>query len=525
MYKINQVSTLKAYFILFITLPLVGVLINYSPIPEADFWSIYERVYELSHYNLSSLWVQHNEHRVVITYLFAFLDNKYFGGSFYLMYFLIPLTFGLSGLLFYRIFFNKYQKNLHNTISFGFLLCLLFFWSQKPNFIFPFHISIVWVNLFTLGGLYLYDIYSQKKKFKYLIFSIVISSFAMISIVSGVLALPLVSILALTKKRIKDFTILILLSTFFIYAYFNDFQIIKSHSHFYDLKIKNLLDIYLYFFGYLGSIFSFLVGKGHFGLIISIIFGHLFLILCVYQFINFKISNTDNYLIIFLIFILFSALLTAFGRFEDGIQHAISSRYTTNSIYGWATLFILYYKNIRIYFYKNTNHLSITPLLVSLLLLMIIVQLKALQFDYSSKKIVQRSQELIALTLNVDYDQKRIPHLNSENLKNYLNSRLFNFKNDLFSPPYLNRIKFGEYNKVPIEAISEISFRESQNKNFYEITLSLDLRNIKKIYFLGIHDEIIGYAISENNFNYIDSKLNRFVGISKGSVFPTHILY
>ena len=100
MYKINQVSTLKGYFILFITLPLVGVLINYSPIPEADFWSIYERVYELSHYNLSSLWVQHNEHRVVITYLFAFLDNKYFGGSFYLMYFLIPLTFGLSGLLF-----------------------------------------------------------------------------------------------------------------------------------------------------------------------------------------------------------------------------------------------------------------------------------------------------------------------------------------------------------------------------------------------------------------------------------------
>jgi len=160
-----------------------------------------------------------------------------------------------------------------------------------------------------------------------------------------------------------------------------------------------------------------------------------------------------------------------------------------------------------------------------LFILMIIVQLKALQFDYSSKKIVQRSQELIALTLNVDYDQKRIPHLNSENLKNYLNSRLFNFKNDLFSPPYLNRINFGEYNKVPIEAISEISFRESQNKNFYEITLSFDLRNIKKIYFLGIHDEIIGYAISENNFNYIDSKLNRFVGISKGSVFPTHILY
>ena len=525
MYKINQATSLKIYFILFITLPIIGVLINYSPIPEADFWSIYERTYELSHGNFSSLWIQHNEHRVVLTYLFAFLDNKYFGGGFYLLYFLIPLSFGLSGLLFYNIFFKNYQKNLNNTISFGFLLCLLFFWSQKPNFIFPFHISIIWVNLCTLSGLYFYDVYLQNKKFKYLIFSILISSLAMISIVSGILALPLMSILALLKKRVKDFIILILLSSLFFYAYFHNFNIIKSHSHFYDLKITNLLDIYLYFFGYLGSIYSFLVGKGIFGLIISIIFGHLFLILCGYKFLTFKFNNINNYLIIFLIFILLSSLLTAFGRFEDGMQHAISSRYTTNSIYGWATLFVLYYESIKKYFYKNTKFLSITPLLIGLLTLMIIVQLKALQVDYSAKKILQRSQELIALTLDVDYDKKRIPHLNNENIKRYLISRLFNFKNDLFYPPDIETIKLDDYHKVPIEDLRKISLRDSQNKSFKKIAFNFDLKNTKKIYFLDIHGEFVGYSISQNNFKYINSKENKFVGIIKGNDLPTHILY
>ena len=69
---------LKLYFTLFIGLALVGQIINYSPIPEADFWSIFERIDQLNKQNWFVLWDQHNEHRVILTYLIAYLDNKIF---------------------------------------------------------------------------------------------------------------------------------------------------------------------------------------------------------------------------------------------------------------------------------------------------------------------------------------------------------------------------------------------------------------------------------------------------------------
>ena len=83
---------LKLYFTLFIGLALVGQIINYSPIPEADFWSIFERIDQLNKQNWFVLWDQHNEHRVILTYLITYLDNKIFN-NFFLNYFVTFLSF------------------------------------------------------------------------------------------------------------------------------------------------------------------------------------------------------------------------------------------------------------------------------------------------------------------------------------------------------------------------------------------------------------------------------------------------
>jgi len=163
---------LKLYFTLFIGLALVGQIINYSPIPEADFWSIFERIDQLNKQNWFVLWDQHNEHRVILTYLITYLDNKIFN-NFFLNYFVIFLSFFGSAILIYKIFFELNKKNEITEIFFGLLVCLLFYWSQKPNFIFPFHVSIIWVNLFTLLAFYFYNHFSQTSKIKYLFLCIV----------------------------------------------------------------------------------------------------------------------------------------------------------------------------------------------------------------------------------------------------------------------------------------------------------------------------------------------------------------
>ena len=525
MYQINQTLFFKLYFIVFIALPLIGIFINYSPIPEADFWSIYERIYQLNHNNFSSLWDQHNEHRVVLFYIFAFLDNKYFGGSFYLLYFLTYISMALTGLLFYKIFFNSNQKNLHNNITFGFLLCVLFFWSQKPNFIFPFHVSILWVNLFTLMGLFFYVLYVENKKYKYLFFSTLISIMAFMTIVNGLLAIPLISLFALLKKRFMDCIILFFISTIVFISYFYNFSFIEHKTTLFNLNLRNLFDIYFYFFGYLGSIFSFLFGKGFFGLIIAIIMGHIFLLFSIINFYTFKASHNYSYLTIFLLFILITALLTAYGRFEDGIQHSISSRYTTNSIYGWIALFIIYHEKLKKYFYKSSNKLNIKPVLVIFLLLMMFVQIKAIKIDYSAEKILLRSQELIALTLDIDFSKKRIANLDRFNTKIFMNSQIFNFKDELFLPFENIKFKNKDINIIKLDKLKNLLIESDSNKLYSKITFNLDMENIKKVYFIDNNEEITGYAISQNNFKFISSKKNRFMGISKGIDSATHIMF
>jgi len=273
---------LKLYFTLFIGLALVGQIINYSPIPEADFWSIFERIDQLNKQNWFVLWDQHNEHRVILTYLITYLDNKIFN-NFFLNYFVTFLSFFGSAILIYKIFFELNKKNEMTEIFFGLLVCMVFYWSQKPNFIFPFHVSIIWVNFFTLLSFYFYNHFCLNSKIKYLFLCILFSILSMFSLASGIFTLPLLLLLALLKKRFLDSILLFFISSILIFIYFIDFSFISGHSNFFDLSFMHLISIYLYFFGYLGSIFSFFIGKGLLGLYVAIFFGHVYLFLFLVQ--------------------------------------------------------------------------------------------------------------------------------------------------------------------------------------------------------------------------------------------------
>jgi hypothetical protein len=182
--NLNQKNFLFVYFIVFVILSLIGVFINYSPIPEADFWSVFERIDGINKGNLFNVWQQHNEHRPVLTYLLTYIDDKYIGGSFYTNYFFIIFTLLTSAVVFNKIFYSFYKLDEKANIYFGFLVCLIFFWSQKPNFIFPFHISIIWVNLFSLLALYFFNHYILRGKLKYILISVILSFLSMISLIT-----------------------------------------------------------------------------------------------------------------------------------------------------------------------------------------------------------------------------------------------------------------------------------------------------------------------------------------------------
>jgi hypothetical protein len=287
--KINlKENIILIYSILFISSALIGIFINYSPIPEADFWSIFDHIYALDQGNWKHIFNQHNEHRPAIIYLLTYLDYRFFGNSFYLNYLIIFISFIFSAFLFNKIFNNHHKKNSNiNKYYFLLILCFVFFWSQKPNFIFPFHISIIWVNLFILTALYFYKKFHDENNKFYFLYSIIFSVLSIFTVVTGIFAFPLLVLYSFLIKKFKETIFFICLSCLSFYLYFNNFNFVSHHSNFWELNLDNFLKIYLYFFGYLGSIFSFMFGKGYFGLFIAIIFGHIFMYLTISYFYKF----------------------------------------------------------------------------------------------------------------------------------------------------------------------------------------------------------------------------------------------
>jgi hypothetical protein len=500
-----------------IILPFVGIILNYSSIPEADFWSIFERIYKFDQGNWTALIDQHNEHRPALSYLVSYFDNKFFGGRFYLNYIVTVISFILTALLIYVIFKDHVNEDYLNKIYFGLMICLLFFWAQRPNFIYPFHISILWVNLFTLLSLFFFNRFVITEKNTYFYFSILISFLPIFSMVSGIFTFPILTMFALVKKRKFEFALLLILSLFTCFFYFYDFTFVSNHSNFFELNLKKLINIYLYFFGYLGSIFSFMFGKGMFGFFISIIGGHVFILLYFMKLkeavLN-KFNSKSDYLLYFILLILISGFLTAIGRFEDGIMHSISSRYTTNTIFGWVIMMILYHSSLKKYFFiydKEKRLIKFKFLLFLYLILISHNQLKAIKVDYDSQKILSRSEGLIALSLGINSDYSKIPHLNTTNINQYLEDKLFIFKRNIFETLHdiqnknlLNRLKSDDLLNLNIDI--------KRNFNYSRISFSTDKIQSDKVYFKNNEGVVMGYAISNNYFSFMEKKKKTFIG-------------
>jgi len=511
-------NLLIIFFGIFLTLPFIGIILNYSPIPEADFWSIFDRVYRLNQKDWSTILDQHNEHRPALSYLISYCDYKFFGGNFYLNYLITIISYLLSGYLFYLIFADTVKIDFTNRVYFSVILCLLFFWSQKPNFIFPFHISILWVNLFSLLVLFFYNRFIVFKKNIYLFLSLLISFLPILSMVSGIFTLPVLSLFALAKKRKIEFVLFLFMSIIVCYLYFYNFKLVSAHSNFLEINFEKFLNIYLYFFGYLGSIFSFMFGKGHFGLTIAIIFGHIFFVLFLWKswkLILNKFNSNSDYLVFFILLVLINGLLTALGRFEDGILHSISSRYTTNTIFGWSILMILYRSNFIKFFLIIDNKNKIKKykfLFFFLLVLMLHNQIKAIFIDYNAEKILLRSESLIALTLGIQGNSsKKIPHLDSSNINLYINEKLFIFNKGIFES--LKNITNKKLtNIINYFDLTNIEIVPNKKFNYSRISFSIENLEIDKVYFKDDNENIIGYAISDNNFRLIKKNKKKFIG-------------
>jgi len=258
-------------------------------------------------------------------------------------------------------------------------------------------------------------------------------------------------------------------------------------------------------------------GKGMFGLIISIIAGHIFILLFICkskEIVANKFNSKSDYLLFFMLLVLISGFLTAIGRFEDGVMHSISGRYTTNTIFGWVVMMILYHSFFKKKFFihdKKNNTIKFKFILFVFLILISHNQFKAIKVDYDSHKILSRSEGLVALSLGIKTDHSNIPHLSENNINLYLDGKLFIFKTNIFET-LSNLANKNLLNRIEKEDLSDLDIVTSKESNYTRISFATDNIEIDKVYFKNRNGNVIGYAISNSYFSFIKQKNKKFIG-------------
>lgn len=350
----------------------IGGLINhFSPIPFWDMWNGYLEFYtHILNGEYKYIFLQHNEHRIVLTKLLFLIDLGVFGGK---SYFLLIINLILMLLIVWQFFKfidklfidkNLYYRNLIKL----FILILLFSWTQHENITWGFQSQFYLAYLVPFFSFYLMAIFKETNQNKYFYYSCILAALSSYTMANGILTSLLIVIMTFLFRldKIKIFIAIIICIVNYI-IFFNDYQSIDRQGNVLEYLINSPIDFLLYIFTYLGSPFFYLFKHN---IQVSEIFGFILVMCMIFIIIKYFKRILLNYFLIAMIiqqiYIFLTALVTASGRFSFGIEQAISSRYTTPVLISWAILFILlfYFFNQQKFFLSKSKYFII--LIISL---------------------------------------------------------------------------------------------------------------------------------------------------------------
>lgn len=337
--------TLMGVYIILSTLK--GVLAAYHPIPFWDQWETVKefQAYSWGQYEISQLWAQHNEHRILIPRLFFFADYLLFAGT---NVFLIPailLVQGLHGwVLFSLLRRSRAISGAMKWAGLMFILICLFAAVQMETLAWGFEIQVVFVFFAaTLAFTALIrcrcalgETGVSVSGWVWCGATLLAAMVATYSMGNGILVWPLVITLALWLKMPRRLVvILIAVGTLVVGSYLWGYSSPPHHTSPIE-SVRHWPEVVRYAAVYLGSPF------GNYGLRASATIGFVGLVVSVWFGLRLLMwTATPNYgraaLTGVLFFMVGSALITGLGRLNFGLESALASRYTTAALIFWAT--------------------------------------------------------------------------------------------------------------------------------------------------------------------------------------------
>lgn len=396
---------------IFVLLAIIGVIRGYSPVPFWDEWDGFLGFYlRLQQGDWAAWWAQHNEHRIVLARAIYWFDVVLFQDR---GIFLLVSNFVFLSVIAF-VFLRIWQERGAGQFPWvgAFLTAWLFSWIQETNFSLGFQSQFLLAQLLPLTALYLLHRSSQDpRKFLLFSFSLLLGLLSVGSMANGVLAIPLLFVFAVLARmgwqRILTLGALAIIVTWFYYL---DYMPIDYHGSLIESLQQSPIDVAHFVLLYLGAPFYYFFGKGDVSQGIALLAGIIFVgstVVFAIKILPVGHEKTlELMLLMFLAFVGVGSLGTAGGRVIFGVDAALSSRYMTPVLMGWAALLILYLPYLEQLGWRARGRIWIPFALM--LVLMLFQQVGA--FDSKSTQNFEREVAALALELEIkDLDQiKRV---------------------------------------------------------------------------------------------------------------------
>ncbi|MBV8852572.1 MAG: hypothetical protein JOY91_04180 [Sinobacteraceae bacterium] len=394
----------------FVALAVAGTVRHYSPVPYWDMWDGYLGFFvPASDGDLGAWWALHNEHRIYLGRLLFWIDLAWFKGLALFLLIVVYICVALTWWLFERMRRELAPRALSAFLPF-FLAAWLFSWRQWENLEWGFQSAFLLSQLLPLAAFYLMHRATLPQSHSWLPFAgaVLCGLLAPGGTAAGLAALPLMTVYAiLVRMRWWRVALLAILTLSFTWLYFRGYQTPPEHSSVTDSARHHPLGMIAFFLLYMGGPFRAFGNHDSSHLLVALVGG---MVLCAGIFWtasaarfawrivpDARRSTLRMALLAFLAYVAVGAVGTAGGRLILGLSAAVSSRYSTPVLSGWAALILLYLPALESL--DRRMHGRLWMAFLVLLVALLPQQLTAL--DSQADVLFERRVAALALTLGV----------------------------------------------------------------------------------------------------------------------------
>lgn len=384
---------------------VLGLVRNFSPVPYWDMWDGYLSFYLKLAQGDWQVWLaQHNEHKIFLSRLLFWIDLNVFNGT---EVFLILINLVLiivcavvMALAAHATLFDRLSRKHVFMIQLTSAILILS-WTQHENLSWAFQSQFILAYLLPLTAFCALSMAHNSNRCEKTWFtaSVLLGFLSSVSMANGVLALPLLLVMAICLGmswwRLSG---LIIATSAMLWSFFYNYIAPPGHGSLVDTLATDPIGVFLYSLAYVGSPLPRILPDG-FGLPYARLFGGLMLIafliaafrsITVYSKCSVRIA-----LLIFVTYVVATAVVTAGGRLMFGPEQALSGRYVTPAILAWTALLILCGHDLARFLPK-----SFVCFLLVVVVSFIPPQLDAL--DWQSDRNTERLVSALSLELGVE---------------------------------------------------------------------------------------------------------------------------